>query len=137
MEAEGHPGKEPDFGVGRFDEAVAEAVVDGGPDRGQVGADAAAEGGEFGDAAAGGPGQPAVQRVAGFAAVEFQGGAQAFFEEVGAVEEGVGFLDPGEFGLLAVREIFRVFPQRVAGPPQVPGTARGQPQDPAASAGRP
>ena len=46
MEAEGHPGEDADFGVHRFDEAVAEPVVEGGVDAFQV-ADFPAECGEF------------------------------------------------------------------------------------------
>ena len=100
-------------------------MVDGGVDGGQVGADPAAEGDEFGDPAAGGPFEPPGQGVAGVGAVEFQGGAEAFFEQVGAVQPGVGFLDPGEFGLLAAGEVFRVLPQRIPGPAQ----ARALPVD--------
>ena len=43
----------------------------------------------------------------------------------------MGFLDPGEFGLLPAGEVFGVFPQRVAGALEVAGAAGGKAQDPA------
>jgi hypothetical protein len=54
------------------------------------------------------------------------------FEQVGAPEAGVGFLDPGELGFLAAGEVLRVLPQRVAGVLEVPGVAGGQADGPAA-----
>jgi hypothetical protein len=39
VEPEGHPGDDSYFGVYRFDQAVAEAVVEGGVDAGKVVAD--------------------------------------------------------------------------------------------------
>jgi hypothetical protein len=61
VESVGDPGEDADFGVDRFDEAVAQPVVEGGVDAGQVPPDLFAQFGEFGDAAAGGSGQPAGQ----------------------------------------------------------------------------
>src|SRR5256885_17257071 len=53
-------------------------------------------------------------RSAGFA---FDGEhvAQGFFEQVGAVQPGVGFGDPGQLVALPVGEVLGVLPQRVAG----------------------
>ena len=66
------------------------------------------------DAAAPCPGYPPVQRLAGLVGGEFEDGPQAFLEEVGAVEPGVGLGDPFQLRPLPVGEIFRVLPQRVA-----------------------
>src|SRR5580700_1632001 len=132
MEPEGHPCDDPYFCVRRFDQAIAEPVVEGGVDAGKVPADLFSEFGEFGDAAAGGPGQPAGECVLAFFPCEPERGPQPFFEEVGAPEVGVGFLDPGELGFLAAGEVLGVFPQRVAGVLEVPGAAGGQADGPAA-----
>ncbi len=115
MESECDPGEDANFGVDRFDQAVAKPVVQGGVDAGQVPADLFPEFGEFGDAAASCPGQPAVQGVLAFFSVELECGPQPFFEQVSTPEVGVGFLDPGELGFLAAGEVLGVFPQRVAG----------------------
>ena len=82
MEPEGHPGDGPYLGVHRFDQAVGQAVVEGRVDAFQVSADLLAEFDEFGDAAAGGPGQPAAQGVLAFFAFELEWQPQAFFEQV-------------------------------------------------------
>jgi hypothetical protein len=42
------------------------------------------------------------------------------FEQVGAVEPGVGLLDGGKLGGLAVGEVLRVFPDREPGTLQIP-----------------
>src|ERR1035438_8229527 len=63
---------------------------------------------------------------------EFERGPQPFFEQVCAVEVGVGFLDPGEFGILAAGEVLGVFPQRVAGAGEAFGVAGRQADGPAA-----
>ena len=110
MESVGNPGEDADFGVDGFDQAVAQPVVQGGVDAGQVPPDLFRQFGEFGDAAAGCPGQPAGQGVLAFFSFEPERGPQPFFEQVCAVEVGVGFLDPGEFGFLAVGEVLGVFP---------------------------
>ena len=73
------------------------------------------------EAAAGGPGQPPAQGVFGFFAVELEDRPQAFFEEVGAVQVGVGFGDPGELGGLAGGEVSGVLPQCVPGSFEVLG----------------
>src|SRR6266568_918486 len=58
-------------------------------------------------------------------AFELEDGADAFFEQPGAVQAGVGLLDPGEFRVLPDGELARVLPQRAAGPLQVPGVPGG------------
>ena len=70
MEPEGHPCDDSYLGVYRFDQAIAEPVVQGGVDAGKVPADLFPEFGEFGDAAAGRPGQPAGQGVLAFFSFE-------------------------------------------------------------------
>ena len=68
------------------------------------------------DPAAAGPADPPVQGLGvprSWASLEDQ--PEAFFEQVGAVQPGVGLGDPGELGLLLVGEVLRVLPQRVAG----------------------
>ena len=78
-------------------------------------ADLFPEFGEFGDAAAGGPGQPAGQGVSAFFAFEPECCPQPFFEQAGTIEAGVGLLDPGELGFLAAGEVPGILPQRAAG----------------------
>jgi hypothetical protein len=73
VESEGHPGDDPYLGVHRFDQAVAEPMVEGGVDAGKVLADLLPEFGEFGDAAAGRAGQPAGKGVFPFFAFELEG----------------------------------------------------------------
>jgi len=127
VEPECHPGDDADFGADRFDQAVAELVLDCGFYSGAVSSDLLAELDELGDAASGCPGEPLVECLpGGFGlAFELEDGADAFFEEVGAVEVGVGLLDPGEFRVLPGGELARVLPQRVAGPLEVPGVPGG------------
>jgi hypothetical protein len=115
VEPEGHPGDDSYLGVHRFDQAIAESVVEGCVNAGEVPADLFPEFGEFGDAAAGGPGQPAGEGVLAFFSFEFEYCPQSFFEQVGAPEVGVGLLDPGEFGFLAAGEVLRVLPAARSG----------------------
>src|ERR1022692_3770091 len=132
VEPEGHPGDDPYLGVHRFDQAVAEPVVEGRVDARKMPADLFPELGEFGDAAAGRPGQPAGERVLAFFSFELEYHPQPFLEQVGAPEAGVGFLDPGELGFLPAGEVPRVLPQRVAGVLEVPGVTGGDADRPAA-----
>lgn len=94
FESEGHALQESDLRVGGLDEAVGEAVLEGRVDRGPVAADLLAEFDEGRDAAACGPADPLVEGL--FALVAFDGEdvAEAFFQEVGAVEAGVGLRAP-------------------------------------------
>ena len=70
---------------------------------------------EGGDAAAACPGQPALERFDSVLPFDGEHVAQAFFEEVAAVETRVGLGDPVELVALAVGEVLGVLPQRVAG----------------------
>ena len=90
-------------------------MLERGDDPRVGGADASGEVHEGGDATASGPGEPALEGV--FAGLAFDGEdvAQALFEEVGAVEAGVGRGDPGELVALVVGEVLGVLPKRVAG----------------------
>ena len=101
-------------------------------DAGQVPADFFPQFGEFGDAAAVCPGEPAGEGFLAFFSFEFECCPQPFLEQVGAVQVGVGFLDPGELGFLAAGEVLWVFPQRVTGAREVPGAAGGDADRPAA-----
>src|ERR1019366_6625555 len=125
VESEGHPCDDPYLGVHRFDQAIAEPMVEGRVDARKMPADLFPQLGEFGDAAAGRPGQPAGESVLAFFAFELEYHPQPFPEQVGAPEAGVGFLDPGELGCLAAGEVPGVFPQRVAGAGEVPGVTGG------------
>ena len=49
----------------------------------------------------------------GCAGVEDQ--SQAFLEQVGAVQLGIGLRDPGELGMLPAGEVLGLLPQRVMG----------------------
>jgi hypothetical protein len=107
-------------------------VVEGGVDAGQVAADLFPEFGEFGDAAAGCPGQPAGQGVLAFFSFELERGPQPFFEQVSAPEIRMGFPGPGELGFLAAGQVLGVLPQRVAGAGEALGVAGGDADPPAA-----
>ena len=87
--------------------------------------DAALERDERFDAAASGPGDPAVEGFGGLVGGEFEDRPQAFLEQVGAVEPGVGLGDPVQLRLLAVGEVLRVLPQRVPGAAQCLGRSGG------------
>lgn len=78
-------------------------------DAGQVPADLLPHFGEFGDAAAGCPRQPAGQGVLTFFPFALERGPQPFFEQVSTLEVGVGFLDPGELGFLAAGQVLGFF----------------------------
>jgi hypothetical protein len=112
VEAEGDPGDEPDLGVHGFGWGVGQAVVEGGVDLGAAAADPAAEVHERLDAAAAGPGQPPVQCLFPFVAFDFEDVPQAFLQQVGAVQAGVGAGDPLQSGVLAGGEVLGVLPQR-------------------------
>src|SRR6185312_892146 len=86
---------------------------DGGEDLGAVANDATLQRNERFDAAAPCPGDPTVQCLAGLVGGQFEDRAQAFLEQVGAVEPWVGFGDPLHLHPLAVGEVLRVLPQRV------------------------
>ena len=130
VEAERDAGDESDLGVDRFDPAVGQAVLDRGEDRGPVFHDPALQVDEGGDAAAAGPADPVVERRGCLGRVETEDQPEAFFEQVGPVQPGVGLGDPGELGLLLVGEVLRVLPQRVPGMLQRFGVAgrRGRPR---------
>jgi hypothetical protein len=130
VEAEGDTGDEADLGVGGLDEGVGESGVQGGVDRGSVLDDAALQRDEGGDAAAAGPGDPAVERLLTGLAFEHEHGAQALLEQVGPPESGIGPGDPVQLLALTIGEVLGVLPQRVAGPLERPGV-------PAGSAGQP
>ena len=77
--------------------------------------DAALQGDERGDAAAAGPADPPVRAPRRLRPGRAEDQPEAFLEQVGPVQPGVGLGDPGELGLLLVGEVLRVLPQRVAG----------------------
>jgi hypothetical protein len=68
--------------------------------------------GEFGDAAAGCPGQPAGQGVLAFFSFELERGPQPFLEQISAPEVWMGFPGPGELGFLAAGQALGVFPRQ-------------------------
>src|ERR1039458_2812690 len=90
VESEGHPCDDPYLGVHRFDQAIAEPMVEGRVDARKMPADLFHQLGEFGDAAAGRPGQPAGESVLAFFAFELEYHPQPFPEQVGAPEAGHG-----------------------------------------------
>jgi hypothetical protein len=73
------------------------------------------------DAAAPRPGDPPVQGLLAFLAFDRKHVAQPLFEQISAVEPGVGLGDPGQLGGLTLGEIFGVFPQRIAGALELAG----------------
>src|SRR6516164_6279272 len=90
--------------------------------------DAAGQLHEHWDAAATRPADPPVQGLLAFLALDRKHVAQPLFEQVRAVEPGVGFGDPGQFGALAFGEVFGVFPQRVAGALELAGPLMTRPR---------
>jgi hypothetical protein len=85
-------------------------VVEGGVDGVAVALDRAAEFGEGPDAAALRPGAPPVEGLFPFFPFDFEYVPEAFFEQVGAVQAGIGAGDPFQLGLLAPGQVFRVLP---------------------------
>ena len=108
-------------------ERVGQAVFEGGVDAVADGADAFGEVDEGWDAAAAGPGKPAVQGGLAGLAPDREHVAQPFFEQVGAVQSWVGLGDPGQLVALPVGEVVGVLPQRVAGAFQSAGVTGGHP----------
>ena len=89
------------------------------------GSDAFGEVHERQDSAASGPGQPAIQGDLAGLALGDEHVAQAFFEQVAAVQSRVGFGDPRQLLPLPVGEVVGVLPQRVAGALEPAGIAGG------------
>jgi hypothetical protein len=110
VEAEGDTGEESELGVGGLDEGVGHVVVEGSVDAGPVAHDAALEVDEGGDAAASGPGDPAVEGVFGGLSPELEHDPEAFFEQVGPMDAGVSLDQPGEVLVLAGGEVLGVLP---------------------------
>ncbi|CKR39914.1 Uncharacterised protein [Mycobacterium tuberculosis] len=90
-------------------------MVEGGVDGHPVAFDAGGKLDEYRDATALGPGDPPVQGLFTFLALDRKHMPQALFEQVGAIQTGIGLGDPGQFGALAFGEVLGVLPQRVAG----------------------
>jgi hypothetical protein len=67
------------------------------------------------------PFQPAVEQAVRGGGGELVDLAQLFLEQVCAVQPGVGLLDRGGLGGLAIGEVLRVFPDREPGALQLPG----------------
>ena len=103
-------------------------MVEGGVDGLAVSHDAAGQLHEHWDAAAPRPGDPPVQGLLAFLALDRKNVAQPLFEQIGAVEPGIGFGDPGQLGALAFGEVFGVFPQRIAGALELAGPLMTRPR---------
>jgi hypothetical protein len=52
---------------------------------------------------------------------------QALFEQIGPIQAGIGFGDPGQLGGLTVGEVVGVLPQRVAGALELADPLTGAP----------
>ena len=77
--------------------------------------DAAGQLHEHWDAAAPRPGDPPVQGLLAFLAFDREHMPQALFEQIGAIQPGIGLGDPGQLGGLSFGEVFGVLPQRIPG----------------------
>ena len=106
-EPEGHPGDEPDLGVGGFDEALGQSVLEGGVDRGSVFDDASLECDERRNPAATRPADPAVEGLFAFLTLDREHVPESLFEQVGAVQHGVSLGDPGQLLSLLLGEVLR------------------------------
>ena len=126
-ESERDPGEQADFGVGRFDQSLGEPVFEGGVDRVAVFDDLAGQLDEGRDTAAPRPGDPPVQGLFSFLSFDGEDMAQAFFEQIGAVQSGIGLGDPGQLVVLAFGEVLGVLPQGVAGTLEPAGSFPGRP----------
>lgn len=93
--------------------------------------DSALQGDERGDAAAASPADPAVEHFFAGGTLEHECHPQALVQQVGAVQARIGLGDPGRLLVLAVGEVLRVLPQRVAGVLECPGVP-GRPACPTA-----
>jgi hypothetical protein len=93
-ESERYAGEQPDLGVGGFDQSLGEAVVEGGVDGFAVSHDASGQLNEYRDEAAPGPGDPPVQGLFAVLALDRKHMAQALFEQIGAIQPGIGLGDP-------------------------------------------
>jgi hypothetical protein len=96
-------------------------MVEGGVDGLAVSPDAAGQLDEHRDAAAARPGDPPVQGLLAFLAFDRKHMPQALFEQIGAIQAGIGFGDPGQLGGLAFGEVLGVLPQRIPGALEPPG----------------
>lgn len=108
-ESERDPGEEPDLGVDRFDPAVGQAVLDGGEDARAVCGDPLAEDDEGFDPAAACPGDPSIQGLDCLVMGKLEDQAKAFFEEIGAVQAGVGLGDPLQLDALVLGQVSGFF----------------------------
>ena len=113
--SERNPGQQPDLGVDRFDEALGQAVVECGVDGLAVFDDAAGQRDGSWDAAAPRPADPPVQGLFAVGAFDRKDVPEALFEQIRAVQPGVGLGDPGQSGVLMFGEVVGVLPQRIAG----------------------
>ena len=103
-------------------------MVERGVDGVAGGGDPASEANERWDPAAARPGQPAIQRILADLAFGNEHVAQAFLEEIRAVQPRVCLGDPGQLLALTIGEFVGVLPQGVAGSLEPPGVAGGHPQ---------
>ena len=104
MEAEGDARDQADLGVGRLDECVRQALLEGRVDGWQVPSELLGEQDEGRDAAARRPGEPLVEGLFALLTADLESEAQTLLEQVGAVKARAGGGDPVELGLLvAVR----------------------------------
>lgn len=89
-------------------------MLDGGEYLGAVGDDGSLEFHERRDATSPRPGDPSVERLAGFLVGKLEDDAQSLLEVVRTSEGGVGLDDPGELGALTLGQVLRVLPEGVA-----------------------
>ncbi len=80
------------------------------------------------DAAASGPVDPPVERLAGLVVGQLEDDSEAFLELVGPVQLGVGLRDPGQLRVLPLGQVLRVLPQREPGALERLGSGAGLPR---------
>jgi hypothetical protein len=83
---------------------------------------------ELPDATASGPADPSVQGFFTGLALEDKHQAQAFLEQVGPIQPGIGLSNPLQLGALPDGQVLRVLPQRIPAVLQARGTLVTRPR---------
>src|SRR5258705_12953266 len=109
------------MGCGGFTAGIGQSVVEGVADQGQVVADGRGQLDEFGDTAAGSPGDPPGEQDPAGLASRGEHRAELLLEQVGPIETVVGLSDGRDRGALLAGEVAGVVQYGPAGAFEVAG----------------